>query len=194
MTTMKTTLAFLATIGMAVLPPAWGAQPTMPAPASTVPVRDVQLNSQGQLSLRIVDSNGQSLAHQPVALLQGTTVVLTGATDSQGDFLATNLRGGLYRVQTNRSVSSVRCWAFGTAPPTATKSLFVAIPGRVTRGQCNGDGCEGCELCCEPCAVGVPGPEPFCSILGHEPLMIGLLVAAAIAIPIAVHDSGDDAS
>jgi hypothetical protein len=68
------------------------------------------------------------------------------------------------------SVHLCRCWAAGTAPPAAQGEVLLVPIGLVERGQ-----------------------RPIGEILAN-PILIGLIIAAAIALPIAVHNSKDDAS
>ena len=130
-------------------------------------VRDVRLTPQGTFRARLCSANGVSLPLQPVALQQAghTLAVEQSRADGQVEF--PDVAGGLYEVRVAGNLHHVRLWTSAAAPPVAIPELLVVQDPAVHRAQ-----------------------QPFCSLLGQEPIMIGLLIAAGIAIPIAIHDSG----
>ncbi len=132
--------------------------------------RDVQLSPSGQLFGRLVDLKGEPKPDTIVRLWttpSGPPREIR--TDAEGQFQYGPMTGGLVHVQAGSVRHEARTWAFGTAPPgSLTCYEAVWADPYVIRGQ-----------------------QPFCSIFGNEPLMIGILAAAAIAIPLAVHDSDD---
>ena len=80
------------------------------------------------------------------------------------------MNAGLCRIEYGGSVLACRCWSPRTAPPAATNELLLITGDPVERGQrCIGD-------------------------LFSGPVLIGLIIAAAVVIPIAVHNSQKDAS
>jgi hypothetical protein len=129
---------------------------------------DVQLTEGHQLVGQYVDASGQPLAEQPLALQRGTRLIAEAITDAQGKFQFQNLHGGMYQLQSTEQIIACRCWMPGTAPPKAAKRLLVVGQQDVSRGQ-------------------HPFPEIF-----SNPLLIAALIAGAVAIPIAIHNSGDD--
>lgn len=154
-------LSFLAMSGILLPPPC--------RPEGTHP-RDVQLTPSGHLTGRLVDLKGEPKPDTTVRF----SVSPTGPpqevrTDAEGQFRYGPMTGGLVQVQAGSVRHQARTWAFGTAPPDSVTCYEVVwADPNVIRGQ-----------------------QPFCSIFGNEPLLIGILAAAAIAIPLAVHDSDD---
>lgn len=144
-------------------------QPRLVAQAKTRGlVFDVQLDDGHGLRGEVRGANGQLKKGTDVALWKETSLMGQVRTDSQGQFRFAELRGGRYRVATADSVVACRAWTAGLAPPNARQSLLVVTNVYSTRGQ-------------------QPINEVFC----FNPFLMGTIVAAAIAIPIAVHDSGD---
>ncbi len=145
--------------------------PLRPA-ASQIP--DVRLDAQRRFHGVVVDGQGQ--------VLTGAKVVLTRtgeqtkpawshetATDRHGRFQFESCSGGTYRLETSAGVYLCRLWTPNAAPPAAAPSLLVVNDNRVERGQ-----------------------RPIGEIFHSDPLLMATIVAAAIAIPIAVHKSRDD--
>jgi hypothetical protein len=91
-------------------------------------------------------------------------------TDAEGHFQFTGVRAGVVRLGNDEAGLAVRCWTHGTAPPSAIKSVLLSPNEEILRGQ-----------------------RPIADFLSG-PVLIGLIIAAAIAIPIAIHNSKDAAS
>lgn len=128
-------------------------------------IRDIALQAGGALEGQFVDAQGQPAVGDVVQVKHVQTgTATTVRTDAHGRFRLTNLRGGLYQVTAGTSTMVCRLWREGTSPPVASQLLLVK-GDRIERGQ-----------------------RPFCDALTN-PLVIGLVIAAAIAIPIAVHNS-----
>jgi hypothetical protein len=134
------------------------------------PVRDIVLGADGSLSGQVLDHQGHPQANQIVLIQQPGQQPRQTVSDAQGRFIVPNVRAGVYHLAADGSVFLCRCWATGTAPPAARDEVLLVPTGFVERGQ-----------------------RPIGEILAN-PLLIGLIIAAAIAIPIAVHNSKDDAS
>ncbi len=84
-----------------------------------------------------------------------------------------NLSGGVCEFQTETNRDVYRLWAPRTAPPAAQQRVLLVSDSKVVLGQnCGGN------------ALGWLA----------NPWVLGGLVAAAIAIPLAVANSDDDAS
>lgn len=215
----RSSIISLSVLGMIMAGPLQAAQPPSDlgtaeqiVPTSQIVVspkiRDVVLGQDGTFRARLISNSGQALAAQKVTVSRaGKHLITTDSTD-EGSFGIKNLQGGLYRVDFDGQAAFVRLWTAHAAPPSAIPELLLVEQTPVQRAQCGCDVCEGvcdgscgCDVCeddyAAACDDGCAGPNPFCGILGNEPVMIGLLVAAAIAIPIAVHNSqadSDDAS
>ncbi len=129
---------------------------------------DLQLDSQRALPGQYVDANGQPRRGVQIQLRSGNQVVGVATTDEQGRFRFPVAQGGVYQVAAADSLAICRAWAPRTAPPQAQPSLLLVSGVDVTRAQ-----------------------RPFGEIVTN-PLVIAAAIAAAVAIPIAIHNSGDD--
>jgi hypothetical protein len=131
------------------------------------PVRviDIALGTGGELRGRVLDVQGRPAVASRIVVLQDGQLVATVSSGARGAFQTLSLHGGLFQVAVGNHVYVCRGWAAGTAPPAAVDQLLVVPSGVVERGQ-----------------------RPI-SDLFADPLLIGLIVAAAIAIPIAVNNS-----
>ena len=136
-------------------------------PSAVLRIGDVALNEHGRLVGTVVNGNGELLADVRVTVTQEGRAVGRGLSDRQGRFQVENVRGGLCQVETVETTSVFRCWSSKAAPPSAAQEILVVSDSQFARGQ-----------------------RPIGEIFTN-PLLIGLLVAAAIAIPIAVHNSRD---
>ena len=147
-------------------------------------------------------NTGQPLGDQSISISQSGQHLVTARSTAEGRIDLKQLTGGLYRVDYGTQAALVRLWTASAAPPCAATELMLVKSVNIQRGQCGCDdgACDGgCDVCSDEVVYGdgCEGPNAFGGILGNEPIMIGLLIAAAIAIPIAVHNSAadsDDAS
>jgi hypothetical protein len=131
-------------------------------------VRDVALDAQGRIMGQFVDAQGQPRAHQALVIQRQGGQARRASTDAQGRFVVENLSGGIYQIAAEDAAVVCRCWSANTAPPVATRQLLIVSGEGVERGQ-----------------------RPFVDLLSG-PLLIGLVIVAAIAIPIAIHNAQDD--
>lgn len=129
------------------------------------PVTNVALRDGGVLLGQVVDTQGAAKAHTPVALHAGNQELAVGRSDANGYFAFSGLRGGVYQISATEGQGTFRVWTADTAPPSAQAGALVVDGKDVVRGQCGTQGLKFC-LC--------------------NPWIVGGLVAAAIAIPIAV--------
>ncbi|MBP62417.1 MAG: hypothetical protein CMJ62_12930 [Planctomycetaceae bacterium] len=131
-------------------------------------VLDVELGADHSLSGQLYGSEGQTKAGVLVRVVanRGSET----KTDSEGRFRLTNVQAGVIRLAAEDADIAVRCWTHGTAPPTASKRVLLTPNQQIQRGQ-----------------------RPIADFLSG-PVLIGLVIAAAIAIPIAIHNSRDSAS
>ena len=173
---------------------AGSAQPTK-STGVAAKIPDVKLNSDGLFVAQLVSTTGQPLSGRQLKISDRTNNLTTATTSPQGRVAVRGLNGGVFKVAYGNQSTNFRLWTCNAAPPNAVSDLLLVQNQPVTRGQCDcGDVCNGG---CDTCGIPADGPNPFSGILGQEPIMIGLLVAAAIAIPVAVHNSqadSDDAS
>lgn len=151
---------------------------------------DIALQADGSFKGQIVDQQGAGQVNQPVMLLQNGQPIATTFTNDDGQFGFRVFKGGVYQVQTAGVTESYRMWSNQTAPPSAVTNATLVKHDTLVRGQnCAHCGVSGCAGGC----VGHPGGGGR-GVLGFlaNPWVLGGLVAAAIAIPLALDD--DDAS
>ncbi|MBN1854823.1 MAG: hypothetical protein JW829_18970 [Pirellulales bacterium] len=148
-----------ACLGM-VLPPMAMAAPPLPR---TTP--DIALQQGGVLTGQVVDAQGIPQAKAPISIRQAGVEVSRVTADKEGHFKTSGLHGGVFHLVTTDGQAMYRVWTEGTAPPAAQKDALL-VTGNVVRGQWFGGG----------------------SWLTN-PWVLSAIVAAAIAIPIAVHDN-----
>jgi hypothetical protein len=137
-------------------------------------IRDVELAYGGVLVGRLLDSSGQPLANMPVSVLSSGETLASMETDAEGVFAVSKLRGGVHQIATADNAQVCRLWAPGTAPPNAGKSIDMVTDGDVVRGQ-----------------YGPPPGNRFikkAKVWATNPFIVGGVVAAAIAIPVALSD------
>lgn len=147
-------------------------QTTGSTAAATRPViRDVALGKNGSMTGQLLDGQGQTRPNQMVVVQRQGGDLHKTQTDNDGRFVVNGLTGGTYYVATVDSAAFCRCWTERTAPPAAKHDLLLVSGEGIQRGQ-----------------------RPFGDMLFSAPVLIALVIAAAVAIPIAVHNSQDDAS
>lgn len=146
------------------------------APIDSFPrkqVVDIQLDATNRLVGQIVDGTGAPLPESQLTLVRlarQPSDAMTLTANGTGMFKSAPLAVGTYRLNTKRGVIICRCWNAKSAPPNAANGLLVVDDLEVVRGQ-----------------------QPISSLFRTEPLLIAALVTAAVAVPIAVHKSRDDA-
>ncbi|MBC8869570.1 MAG: carboxypeptidase regulatory-like domain-containing protein [Planctomycetes bacterium] len=133
-------------------------------------VYDVRLGEDGSFSGRLFDAAGKPLVGQTILLRQAGKVLARTQSGERGGFEFAGVRGGVYQVTINNSAVVCRAWTSQAAPPVAASQLAIVTQPDVVRGQ-----------------------QPISSVLSN-PIFLGLIIAAAIAIPVAIHSSQDDAS
>lgn len=136
-----------------------------------VQTRDVALDADGTLRGQIVNQQGVAQAEMPVVLSQGGRAIAAARTDDAGKFELAQLRGGVYQLYTTGAVGSYRVWANRTAPPSAIGQVLLTHDEALAMGQHGGGRIRG---------------------LLTNPWVIGGVVATAIAVPVAIHNSDDD--
>ncbi|MGM0490343.1 MAG: carboxypeptidase-like regulatory domain-containing protein [Planctomycetota bacterium] len=129
---------------------------------------DISLQA-GRLTGRVTDADGIPVAETLVVAVQNRKAVSRAMTDKDGTFSLSGIRGGLCHVVAGNMVQVCRCWTREAAPPAAKPHLLIASDTAVVRGQ-----------------------RPLSERVFAKPVLLGLVLAAAIAIPIAVHNSKRD--
>ena len=131
-------------------------------------VNDIALGKGGQLRGYVFDREGQPSDAFHLRVTRNERPAVEVVTDKNGRFHVDGMRGGMFQVAAGKQTYMCRGWAAGTAPPKARDQLLVVPEGVVERGQ-----------------------RPIGDLFVSDPVMVGLIVAAAIAIPIAVYNSKD---
>ena len=157
------------------------AAPTDAEPsAAAISVVDVALQPGGVLQGQLVNGQGQQLAGRPVRVANGLQQ-WNAVTDAEGRFAVQGLTGASYQIQMGHEFQMVRAWSEGTAPPKAVDSVLMVPDDSVVLGQSCGSPVCGSGVC------GCKKKHPMAGAF-----LLGGIVAAAIAIPVALHNSDDD--
>ena len=131
-------------------------------------VWDVALDVKSSFRGEVHDREGQPRSNTRVELWRADQKVQQAQSDAHGKFVFVGVKSGLYQVRTATSVAACRIWNGKLAPPSAKAMLLVVTSESTMRGQ-------------------QPLNEVFC----FNPFVMGTIISSAVAIPIAVHDSGD---
>lgn len=192
---LKVGAVVLACVGMLLPPPVVQAATTAADPDSkdqaekTLPeIVDVTLYDGGALRGQVVDLQGQPLARTTVSVRQFDREIATAVTNDVGYFRMTGLRGGMYAIAAAEAVGTCRLWAPNTAPPSAQPGALVVVGDHQVLGQggCNDFQCR--PMGCRP--VRCYSPMSRMKYWLANPLVIAGIVATAVAIPVALHNSG----
>jgi hypothetical protein len=157
------------------------------APETLPEIVDVALGDGGTFCGQVVDAQGQPLARTTVSVRNLDREVASAVSDESGHFRMTGLRGGMYGIVAGEAVGTCRLWAANTAPPSAQPAALVVVGGEQVLGQ----GPFGGFKCCPPKHRPVLCRSPLSQMkfwLAH-PLVIAGIVATAVAIPVAIHNS-----
>lgn len=145
-------------------------QPMLAAVDGPAPTTgDVALADGGVLLGQVVDRQGASLARVTVSLRGTDGRMAVTETDSGGYFSIGGLRGGAYEVLAAGGRGKFRLWTPGNAPPKSRKGVLVVGGRRTVRGQYPQFGALGFWL--------------------SNPWVLAGVAAAAVAVPIAIHNA-----
>ena len=131
--------------------------------ASQPAVVDIALADGGTLHGRVIDLQGSNVAGIPVSLQTQDRDVVSTTTVADGRFSMQGLQGGVYHVAAGQGQGAYRLWSPGTAPPAAHNDAIVYTQ--------NGHG---------------GGLKMWLS----NPIVIAGIVATAVAVPVALANSG----
>jgi hypothetical protein len=170
---LRTGMIVAACLGMLIPPPvlqaATGDAPSPAASATRAVTADVALASDGSLRGQAVNAQGKPAPLIRVALRQDDRDVATTTTDRDGRFRLPGLRAGTYQLMAGQATVTYRLWQGKMAPPSATPAALVVVDGDQVLAQ--------------------QGP------LGYwltNPWVVAAIVAAAVAIPVAIHNHQAD--
>ena len=162
-----------------MIQPGWSAAaaPEVSAPVeSTAPatsqapvvptIGDVALAEGNTLWGEVVGTDGKAIDGAMVRIAQSGRSASTVSTSEDGLFAVPNMRPGVYEIGTGTTNGVYRIWSPGTAPPAAVPSVRMVAEQDIVRAQ-----------------------REFGSWLKENKFIIGGIMAAAIAIPIAVHNN-----
>lgn len=145
-----------------------GADPQQPneirIPAN-IKIPDVTLGPDGTLTGQALDAQGKAKVKYAIQVEQNGKIVGKTKTNGEGHFVVPRIGAGVSKVITDDATFVCRCWTAAAAPPASKEQLLVISQEGVERGQ-----------------------RPVGEIVTN-PLFVGAVIAAAIAIPIAVHGS-----
>lgn len=159
--TIQKAAAVAAMIGL-LLP-----QHSLAAPVQKAAANDIALRDGGVFVGQYVDAQGAALADADVRMVVDGRTVAVSKTDKQGVFAVKGLAKGQYDVIAMDTKATFRCWDGKTAPPSARNGALIVTGEDAMNGQ-----------------LGLRG-------MLANPWVIGGIVAAAVAIPVAVHNSND---
>jgi hypothetical protein len=182
-------LALLACLGILISGPALEAAtaesgPSRLAAGPFTAAPDVALDAEGTLHGQVVDVQGNPLGKTAVAVRHRDREVARTVSDESGRFRLSGLRGGLHEIVVGQSATVCRAWAPNTAPPSARPAALVVLGDQHVLGQCGPQGCAPQSCCPQAC-------NRLKCWLAH-PLVICGIIAAAVAIPVAIHNCDDD--
>ena len=162
-----------------------GSQPGTPVPGKTS-LKNVELDVDGSLRGKLVTEAGIPVTAAAIRVQSQTDTNKVSqilATDETGSFVVSGLKSGTCLITVGDNTYACRVWNHATAPPKSLQTVALVDAGRVVRGN------DCCNDCCDNgCGI---GNKIRCMSSGQK-IGLGLLVGAAIAIPIALDD--DDAS
>ena len=167
----KRLLVGFAVLGCCLPSTVWAAD--APAQSASKDV-DVALRGEGLLLGQVVDVEGRPVMRTVVSLRSQQREVARTATNDEGYFAVRGLSGGVYQVVAADGIGTFRLWNSQSAPPSCQQGALVVAGSDVFRGQ-------------------VPGAGAIGFYLG-DPLVIGGIVATAVAVPVGVHQSRRPAS
>ncbi len=147
--------------------------PTATVNPPTATVNDVALHADGVLAGRVLDTADKPQASARVTVRHRDQDVAIVTTDRMGRFFVRGLDSGVHELAVGESRTFCRVWAPSTAPPAAQRGVTLVVGKRQVRGQSAGN----------------------CSWLTNPYTLVGILmVATAIAVPVAIHNSKKPAS
>lgn len=167
--TLTFSLAWLAVLGM-VMPVSLAHAVDRPAMPDIL-ASDVALSPDGTLRGQVLSPQGRGLPGVHVAVSAGARDLGSTVTNTEGRFELRNLKGGVLTLTAAQSRTTVRAWTNKAAPPAANNDVLLVAGQSQALGQWGG----------------------FKKVITN-PWVIAGIVAAAVAIPVAIHNSNDDDS
>ncbi len=157
---LRCVMISLATLGFCLPHAAFAA-----APSAEPPVADIALANGGVLHGKVVDLQGGGVKDVPVSVKAKDKEAFRTTTADGGKFSVKGLKGGVYQLAAGGGKGVYRLWAENTAPPAAENNAIVYTQGGY-------GGCGGLKM------------------LLSNPIIVAGVVATAIAVPVALANSG----
>jgi hypothetical protein len=176
-------------------------------------VIDVSLRQGGTLSGQVVDPQGQAIEGANVWLRQNGKTLGRTVADQHGRFAMRGLRGGVYHLVTTSGSAICRAWSVGTAPPSSRQQVMLVsgpairaqeyesiepeseeiVPGQSVPVETY-EPAPGGPYYSGPMGPAFGGPTFGQKMVGFltNPWVVGALIAAAIAVPLAIDDDDND--
>ncbi len=126
-------------------------------------IRHVRLDK-NSLHGVLVDQAGRGVPDAPVLIGQGGKLIFELRTNEQGRFVQESIAPGIYQVVTHAGGAVYHVWNSDAAPEGAKAGIIEQVDPKVARGA----------------------PAGSLLALLTNPIFLALLVAAAIAIPLAI--------
>lgn len=98
-------------------------------------IKDVVLQDDGVLRGRFVDDGGVPIDGARLVVRQDERVAAVVITDARGEFTATGLTRGVYRIENPTGTADYRVWGADEAPPAARQVALVVSQSPTLRGQ-----------------------------------------------------------
>ncbi len=156
----------IAAMLMSCLAPCLQASAAAPANSrETAVVQDIVLSPAGDLAGQVLETESATV----VSLHRGAKMIAQTPTQQEGRFVFRGLRPGVYRLQSGASGATCRLWSVNAAPPSAGKIVQLSAGELIMRGQ-----------------------RPLGSAIFGDPIILGAIILAGAAIPIIIHNTGDD--
>jgi hypothetical protein len=133
-------------------------------------VGDIRLAKNDTFVGQVVNAKGTPQENVEVQIMSEGKRLASAKTTSEGYFAFSGVRSGVYTVGTDQGQALYRVWNKDIAPPAAKPGALLVSDSEVVRGQTN---------------------FGFGGFLG-SPLVVAGIVAAAVAIPVAVHNANLD--
>ena len=149
-------------------------------PAKQQTVKDIKLSDAGELTGRVVTSEGKAVDGAAVTISQNNKPVGKVVSTASGDFKVTGLKTGLYQVSAGQQAQFVRVWPQDVAPPTALAQATI-VQSPVVRGQ---DGFVQDNMV-------VRGQDEF-DYLETDEIIIGIVAVTALGIGIGALVAAND--
>lgn len=156
-------------------------------------IEEIRLSSGGRLSGVIVDGSGKPIKGTPVVVGQLGKPIAQLITDAEGRFEVTGLSDGHYQVASYAKVQNYRVYN-AAAPANAKEGIVHVMPEQIARAQMSGDVVpEPIPGSYGPAYGNLPPANPHRPLLGAimNPILIGGLIAGAVAIGVAISEDDD---